>query len=134
MTSYQAILQVHQTRGHHVVFLFTRSGIEKYNKMSCYFLFNSYNNIKLHLSDTLTRIFAYSLGGNFNSFYKVNLNFKRFVVVVVFIYTAPYKNKTKQRGKIVRVWVRKVWCKPGIHARIIMDIFNRSFPIKNELG
>ena len=41
----------HHTRDRHVGFLFTWSSIGKYNKMSRYFLFSSFQNIKLQLND-----------------------------------------------------------------------------------
>ena len=51
VTSYQANFASHHTRDGHVGFLFTWSGIGKYNKMSRYFLLSSYHNTKLQLSD-----------------------------------------------------------------------------------
>ena len=51
VTSYQANFASHHTRGGHVGFFFTQSGIGKYNKMSPYFLFSSYHITKLQLSD-----------------------------------------------------------------------------------
>ena len=51
VTSYQANFASHHTCYRHVGFLFTQSGIGRYNKMSCYFLFISYHNTKLQLSD-----------------------------------------------------------------------------------
>ena len=50
VTSYQANFASHHTCDRHVGFLFTRSSIEKYNKM-CYFLVSSYHNTKLQLSE-----------------------------------------------------------------------------------
>ena len=51
VTSYQANFASHHTRGRHVGFLFTWSGIEKYNKISRYFLSSSNHNSKLQPSD-----------------------------------------------------------------------------------
>ena len=44
--------------------------------MSCYFLFSSYHNIKLHLSDKNISVLKLSL--NSNSFYEVNLKVEVF--------------------------------------------------------
>ena len=49
--SYQSKFASHHTRDCHVDFLFTRSSIGEYNKMSRYFLFSSYHNTKLQLND-----------------------------------------------------------------------------------
>ena len=40
----KTILQVHHSRDRDVGSLFARQGVEKHNKMSCYFLFSSYHN------------------------------------------------------------------------------------------
>ena len=82
--SYRANFASHHTRDSHVGFLCTRSGIGKYNKMSRYFLFSSYHNTKLQLSDKNT------LGGNFNSFCEINQKFKHF-----FIFSIPRYTKRK---------------------------------------
>ena len=81
-------------------FPFAWTGIGKYNKMSCYFLFSSYHNTKLRLSDNNSKthtwlkfqILLYSKS-------KVTAGF------VVFLHTAPYKKETKERGKVMRVYV-----------------------------
>ena len=44
---------------------------------------------------------ARTLGGNLKSFCEVNQKFQAFSVG--FLYTAPYKKETKQRGKILHV-------------------------------
>ena len=69
MTSYRANSTSHHTGDSHVGFLFTQSGIAKYNKMSRFFLFGSYHNIKLQLSD---KDISTHTGRNFYSFYEVN--------------------------------------------------------------
>ena len=51
MTSYQANVASHLTRGRHVGFLSKQSGIGKYNQMSQNFLFDSYHYTKLQQSD-----------------------------------------------------------------------------------
>ena len=51
VTSYQANFASHHTRDRHVGFLFAWDGIAKHNKMYRYFLFSSYDIIKLQLSD-----------------------------------------------------------------------------------
>ena len=51
LTSYQANFASHHTRDRHIGFLFTKSGIGKYNRMACYFLFSSYHNVKFQLND-----------------------------------------------------------------------------------
>ena len=48
---FYSLFTCHHTPDRHVGFLFTQSGIGKYNKMTRYFLFSSYHNTKLQLSN-----------------------------------------------------------------------------------
>ena len=96
--SYQANFASHHTSDHHLGFLSARNGIGKCNKMAHYFLFSSYNNTKLQLSDknisthTLLKLKIPSWSKS-----KVQAFF------VIFLYTVPYKKETKRRGKILGV-------------------------------
>ena len=76
--SYQANFASHHTHDRHVGFLLACNGIGKHNKMSPYFLFNSYHNTKLKQSDK--NISTHTLGGNFKSFCEVNRKFQRFLL------------------------------------------------------
>ena len=110
--SYQANFARHHTQDHHVGFLFTQSSIRKYNKMSCYFLFSSYHNTKLQLSDK--NIISTHIRLKFVFFLWSKSKVQAFFV---FHYTAPYKNmkkETKRQSKIVCVWVHTASCKPSI--------------------
>ena len=104
VTSYQANFASHHTRDCHDGFLFTRSGIGKCNKMSRYFLFNSYHNTKLQLSDEKISTHSFEILILSMKWIK---SFKRFLVV--FLYTASYKKETKRWGKIVCVWVQTLY-------------------------
>ena len=61
VTSYQSNFASHHVRDRHVGFLFARSGIGKYKKISRYFLFSSYHNTKLQLSDKNINQHTYSV-------------------------------------------------------------------------
>ena len=111
VTSYQANSSSHHTPDHHVGFLFTRSGIGKYNKTTRYLLFlSSYHNTKLQLSDKKisTHTVSHTYDGYLNSFCEVNYKFKPFLLF------SSIPRHTKLQGKIVCVWVRTRPCKPFI--------------------
>ena len=85
-------------------FLFTRSGIGKYNKISSYFLFSPYHNTKLQLSDknistyTLWK-FWFSLWSRWKFWFLLWSKIQVQACVVVFLYTAPYNRKPSGGAK-----------------------------------
>ena len=80
-------------------FPFAWPGIVKYMKMSQYFLFSSYHNTKLRLSEK--NIKTHTLCWNFKSCYEVNQK-QQHVLLFFFLYPAMQK-ETKERVKIVCV-------------------------------
>ena len=110
VTSLQAIFASHHTRDRHVGFIFTWSGIGKYNKTSWNFLFDSYHGPNYKW---VTRISAYTLGWNFNSFRKVYQKFKRFFV---FFFSILRHTERKPSGMAKSCIYRRVPC----HANLLL--------------
>ena len=51
-------------------------------------------------------------------------------IFVVFLYTPPYKKETKRRGKIVRIWMRTMSCKP-VSSKRNCRRYRNSFDFQN---
>ena len=85
----QANFTSHHTRDHHIGFLFTRSGIGKYNKCprTFYLVLTTIPNY-----NWVTRISAHTFCWNFNSFHEVKFK------CVLLIFSIPHHTKRKPSG------------------------------------
>ena len=118
VTSYQANFASHHTHNRHVGFLLAWRGIGKYNKMFRYFfLVNTIPNY-----NSVIRILAHTLGGNFESFCEVNQKLKHFL-----FFSIPHHSKRKPGGRAKSRAYRYIPRRPNpLYAIEVISLFTGS--------
>ena len=92
----------------------SRSMVLESSKMFCYFLFSSYHNTKLQLSDkniSTNTWFQYQI-------LSWNQKFKHFLL---FFSIPLYKKETKRRGKLCAYRLRTASCRPIMVDNCVLD-------------
>ena len=125
-TSYQANFASHHTRNRQVGFLLAWHGIGKCSKMFRYFLFNT--TIPNYRPNSVTRILAHTLSGNFESFCEVNQKFKRLLLLLLLISIPRHTKRKPGGGPKLCPYRRTASCKPSIGAIIRRDLRTLSLP------